>query len=247
MSLPKYQTDYGSFLHEEKQKIDGSNFPDWYQRLRTVLMQNNMLPMIDEPLEEAPRDNANIDDYDDYHDNRDNTVAVLTMMSSSMEPQMKERYQNLNPYVMVDVLKSLFAPQVRLISFECLREFLSTKMEENTCLVSHLINMHRIHRRLTNDLDCLMTDELTIDVVMLLLPTSYKEFIDSYVKIGDDQITFHQFIMQLRHLKLDPIAEEFINNACICDIQVIMFHVKHTPSDLYYSSLIRMYLPLKCF
>jgi hypothetical protein len=36
-----------------------------------------------------------------------------------------------------------------------------------------------------------MNDELVIDVVMLSLPPSYKEFIDSHVNIGDDQITSH--------------------------------------------------------
>jgi hypothetical protein len=36
-----------------------------------------------------------------------------------------------------------------------------------------------------------MTDELAIDVVMLSLSPSYKEFIDSDVKIRDDEITFH--------------------------------------------------------
>jgi hypothetical protein len=180
-----------------------------------------MLHVINEPVGDAPRDDANIDDYDVYPDNQDNVVAVQTMMVASTEPQMKEHYQNLNPYVMVGVLKGFFAPQMSLMRFESLREFLSTKMEENTCLVSHLMNMHRIRRNLIDDLDYLMTDELTIDVVMLSLPPSYKEFINTYVNTGDDQITFHQFIMQLRCLEVEPIVGEVIDDAGICDIQVI--------------------------
>jgi len=238
MSFPKHQIDYGSFLHEEQLKSDGSNFVDWYQRLRSILLQNDLLYVIEEPLGEAPRDDAGVDDYDEYRDSRDNAIAVQTMIVASMEPQMKERYQNLNPYVMVDVLKAFFAPQMRLMGFECLREFLSTKMEENTCLVSHLTNMHRIHRRLTDDLDYLMTDELAIDVVMLSLPPSYKEFIDSYVKIGDDQITFHQFMMQMRRLRVEPIAGEVIDGAGICDIQVINVFMLNTYSSFWYLILI---------
>jgi hypothetical protein len=53
---------------------------------------------------------------------------------------------------------------------------------------------------------------------MLSLPPDYKEFIDNYIKIGDDLITFHQFIMQLRHLKVELIAREIIDSAGICDI-----------------------------
>jgi hypothetical protein len=113
------------------------------------------------------------------------------MMVASMEPQMKERHRKLNPYVMVGVLKAFFSPQMSLMIFEFMRNFLVTKMEENTCLVSHLMNMHRIHKHVTVNLDNLMTDELAIDVVMLSLSPSYKEFIDSDVKIRDDEITFH--------------------------------------------------------
>ena len=54
------------------------------------------------------------------------------MILTSMIPQMRGRYQNLYPYGLVDALKAFFAPQWRLMSFECLGEFLSTKMEENT-------------------------------------------------------------------------------------------------------------------
>jgi hypothetical protein len=92
--------------------------------MRTVLIQNNMLHVINKPVGEVPGDDANIDDYDEYRDNRDNAVAVQTMMVTSTEPQMKEHYQNLNPYVLVGVLKAFFAPQMSLMRFECLREFL---------------------------------------------------------------------------------------------------------------------------
>ena len=55
MSVPRRDIDYGSFLPEEQLKSDGSNFPDWYQLLRTVLMQNDLLYVIQEPLGDPPK------------------------------------------------------------------------------------------------------------------------------------------------------------------------------------------------
>ena len=153
MSFPKLKINYGSFPHEEELKSDGSNFIDWYQCLRGVLLQNDLLYVIEEPLGDAPGDSVNVDDYDEYRDHHENCIAVQVMMLNSMVAGMRGRYQNTYPFEMVDELKTLFAPQVKLMKYECLNEFLSTKMEENTCLESHLANLHRIHRRLTGDLD----------------------------------------------------------------------------------------------
>jgi hypothetical protein len=168
-------------------------------------------------VEEAPRYDANIDNYDEYH--------VHTMMVASMEPHIHAHYQNHNPFAMVGALKTFFAPQVRRMSYECLSEFLTTKMEENTCFEIHLTNMHRVHRRLIDELNYLMTDELTIDVVFLSHSPSYKEFIKSYVITGYDDITFYQCIVQLKHLKVDPIAGEVIDLAGIFDIQCYKYFI----------------------
>ena len=134
MSFPNLNINYGSFLHEEQLESDGSNFIDWYQRLRGVLLQNDLLYVIEEPLGYAPRDSASEHDYDEYRDRRDSTIAVQSMMRLSMVAGMRGHFVNTNPYEMVAELKALFAPQVRLMKHECLDKFLSTKMEEQTCL-----------------------------------------------------------------------------------------------------------------
>jgi hypothetical protein len=76
MSSHNLEIDYGSFLHEEKLKSDRSIFPDWYQRLRDILNGNDLLYTIQESLGEAPKYDANVDDYDEYRDNHDKAVVV---------------------------------------------------------------------------------------------------------------------------------------------------------------------------
>jgi hypothetical protein len=61
---------------------------------------------------------------------------------------------------MLKALKSLFSPQVRAQKYDYLNEFFNTKMEENTCIDSHLSNMHKIYRFLVDEFEYEITDEI---------------------------------------------------------------------------------------
>jgi hypothetical protein len=102
---------------------------------------------------------------------------------------------------MISALQALFAPQVRKQSFKCLNEFLTTKMEENTCIESLLTNMHRLYMHLTDELNYMMTNELGIYVVLQSLPPSYTTYVEGYLMTGFD-VTFHHFLMQLKSIKV---------------------------------------------
>jgi hypothetical protein len=67
---------------------------------------------------------------------------------------------------MINVLRSLFAPQVRKQKYGYLDEF-----SLPTCIESHLTNMHRIYRRLTDKFDYEITDDFGKDVVLDTSPT----------------------------------------------------------------------------
>ena len=106
------------------------------------------------------------------------------------------------------------------MKFECLDEFLSIKMEENTCLESHLANMHRIHERLTVELDYWIRDEFAVEGVLRSLPPSYKSVVLGYV-MRRDSITFHELLAELSTLKVEPIAGEVVDVEGIFYIHVI--------------------------
>jgi hypothetical protein len=121
-------------------------------------------------------------------------------MSTSMEPRLRVLFQHQDLYSMVNALKSLFAPRVRAQKFECLGEFFSTKMEENTCIDSHLSNMHRIYRCLVDEFEYDITDDIAKYVLLQCLPPSYSTFVEGYVMTGYDD-NFHQCLVQLKSLK----------------------------------------------
>jgi hypothetical protein len=127
-------------------------------------------------------------------------VEVQTLMSTSMESRLRAYYQHRDPYLMLNALKGLFAPQVRMQKFDYLNKILTTKMEENTWIEIHLTNMHRLYRRLTDELKYEMTDDIRKDVVLQSLPPSYKAYVEGYWTAGFD-VTFHQCLMQIKSLK----------------------------------------------
>ena len=106
----------------------------------------------------------------DYHDRRSLSIEVQSTMLHSMEYELQVRFSNTDAYEMVDGLKALFVSQFRIMKYELRDEFLSTKVEENSRLESHLETMHRIHGYLTRDLDYWMTNEIVIDGVVCSLP-----------------------------------------------------------------------------
>jgi hypothetical protein len=63
-------------------------------------------------------------------------------------------------------------------------------MEENTCIESHLTNMHRLYRRLTDELEYELTNDIRNDVVLQSLPPRYNAYVEAYLMAGFE-VTFH--------------------------------------------------------
>ena len=131
-----------------------------------------------------------------------------------MNIDLGNQFEDLSAIEIVDELKSRFIAQVRVARFEVLDDFLSTKMEENTCLQQHLRKMHRLFFTLVDVWDYEMTDKFAIDGLLRSLPPSYKNYVKDYVMRGDS-ITFCEFVSQLSHVKVEPIAGEVVDAAGI--------------------------------
>jgi hypothetical protein len=147
---------------------------------------------------------------------RDIAIEVPSLMLSSMEPCLKACYQHRDPYSMINALRNHFAPKVKKQKYDYLNEVFTTKMEENTCIKSHLSNMHRIYRRLVDEFEYEMNDYIGKDVVLQLLPLSYNALVEGYVIAGFNY-NFCQCLVQLKSLKVEPVAGEIFDPAGICD------------------------------
>ena len=66
-----------------------------------------------------------------------------------MEDELKNAHRHLEPIAMIDALRVLFEDQIKREQFKQLDMFLSLKMEEHTCLETHLSKMFDMHDDLT--------------------------------------------------------------------------------------------------
>ena len=130
--------DFSAFIFGENFRLDGSNFSRWYQLLRDTLEKNFLLYVIEEPLRDRPNDSDGGDAYEEWCDIRDIYVCVEWLMHSSMTYDLRVQFSNTRADEIVRRLKILFGAQVRVARFECMYEFLSTMMEEKTCLDQHI-------------------------------------------------------------------------------------------------------------
>jgi hypothetical protein len=78
--------DFGSLFAGENLKPDGSNFIEWYQRLRGILYQNNVLYTIEEPIGEEPGDDADEVEDDVFRVRWDYYLLVQIAIVNSMTP-----------------------------------------------------------------------------------------------------------------------------------------------------------------
>ena len=180
-----------------------------------------MLHVIETPLRFPPGPEGSAEERGDYEEECDHSRFIEDMMLLAMVPHLRERWKYFNAYEMYIVITSFFRSHMRMMAFECKKEFYSMKMEENGYIYSHVMKMYGLWKRLTTELNGRITDEIAMNVVLLYLPRSYKAVIAGFLRDRDDHVPFFDFMMWLRNQKVDSTAGEVIDGAGIFDIQVI--------------------------
>src|ERR1041385_3616723 len=134
-------------------RLIGSNFVDWHLRLRTSLKRVNILFIIEIHVGDPPDNNGDQQEMMNYYVRRQKYFVVKNVMEHSMSNELINLFRETSAYDMIDTLKLLFIRQFRVARFELEKQFLSTKMEEHTCLRAHLDKMHRMYLSLVEDFD----------------------------------------------------------------------------------------------
>src|SRR4051812_2918461 len=112
-----------SFVSGEKLKVDGSNFVDWYLRLRTLLKRANILFVIEESVGEPPGNNMDEKVMLDYH-NRRRTYSIAKSVLEVCIPQvLRDQFEETDTFNTIDILKSMFMHQFRVARFELENKF----------------------------------------------------------------------------------------------------------------------------
>src|SRR4051812_22452573 len=157
-----------------------------------------------------PANNMDAQAAVNYHYRRRTFAMAKSIIETSIPEALREGYVGLDTYDMMDMLKASFMHQFRVARFELENEFLSTKMEEGSCLKAHLAKMHEIHLSLVDDCDYWTTNESAIYTVLHSLPPSYTDHVHGYVG-RCESLEFSDFMDRLQYLEVEPIEGEVVD------------------------------------
>ena len=105
--------------------------------IRDILISNDLLNVIREQLGDTHDNSTNEEDGDEYCTHRHLFMTVQYTILHSMESELRVHVNDINTYEVVDKLKALDRKS-ELWSMSIWMGFLSTMVEGNTCLESHL-------------------------------------------------------------------------------------------------------------
>ena len=103
----------------EKDKLNGTNFLDWYRNLRIVLKQERKMYVLEGPLpEEAPAANAPRAERDAYAKHQNDAIDVGCLMLATMNSELQKQHEEMVAFDMIEHLKELYQEQARHERFE---------------------------------------------------------------------------------------------------------------------------------
>jgi hypothetical protein len=130
--------------------------------------------VLDAAMGDAPKLDAPKDEQAVYQTKVEDASFVQSGMFFAMESDLQKRFEKMSAFEIITDLKAIFAPLARAERYEASELFVSTQMDEHSCVSEHVVKMSGFVQRL-NTLDCQILDELTFDRVLQSLPLATKD------------------------------------------------------------------------
>src|SRR5664279_2995470 len=125
----------------EKDKLNGTNFTNWYRNLRIVLKQEKKEHVLDNPLPGEPGDDESAAARTAYRKARDESTEISCLMLAHMEPELQLQFETVEAHDMIMALKSMFEVQARTERYNVSRALFGCKLKEGDPLSLHVIKM----------------------------------------------------------------------------------------------------------
>ncbi|GKE17592.1 hypothetical protein Tco_1425169 [Tanacetum coccineum] len=126
----------------EKEKLNGSNFLDWYRNLRIILRNEQKLHHLEEALPEAPPATATSAVRNAYTRRVAEQQEVACLMLVSITPEIQKNLEDCTAFEILQELKTIFQQQVEQELFETVKAFHACKQEEGQSVSTYDCNMH---------------------------------------------------------------------------------------------------------
>ncbi|GJS55873.1 retrotransposon protein, putative, ty1-copia subclass [Tanacetum coccineum] len=125
----------------EKEKLNGSNFLDWYRNLRIVLRNEQKLHHLEEALPEAPPATATAAVRNAYTRRVAEQQEVACLMLVSMTPEIQKNLEDRPAFEILQELKTMFQQQAEQELFETVKAFHACKQEEGKSVSTYMLKM----------------------------------------------------------------------------------------------------------
>ena len=125
----------------EKDKLNGTNFLDWYRNLRIVLRQEMKEYILDQPILEEPAANASRAQKDAYNKHLNDSVDVTCLILGYMESKLQKKLMEMEAYTMIGHLKEMFQEKARIERFNTIRALLSCKLTTSGSVSPHVLKI----------------------------------------------------------------------------------------------------------
>ncbi|KAL1194887.1 Retrovirus-related Pol polyprotein from transposon TNT 1-94 [Cardamine amara subsp. amara] len=178
MSNPHSSFSLRSVL--EKEKLNGSNFLEWYRNLRIVLKQEKKEYVLEKDLPEKPKSNLPHAERNAWEKHASDRVDVSCLMLATMNSDLQKQYDNVeSPIEMITSLKGMFQEQARTERYQTVKTLIECKLPKDSPVSPHVIKMMGYIDNLAK-LDCPISQELATDLILQSLPSSYDQFVMNY-------------------------------------------------------------------
>ncbi|GKB56859.1 retrotransposon protein, putative, ty1-copia subclass [Tanacetum coccineum] len=171
------QTTIRSIL--DKEKLNGSNFLDWYRNLRIVFKNELKLHHLEEALPEAHPATATAAVRNAYIRRVAEQQEVACLMLVSMTPEIQKNLEDRPAFEILQELKTMFQLQAEQELFETVKAFHACKQEEGQSVSTYVLKMKAYLDQMER-LGYPMPLVLGVNMILTSLSKDYDQFVQNY-------------------------------------------------------------------
>ena len=168
----------------EQNKLDGTNFNDWFRNLKIVLKQQKKEYVLQAPLGDAPVDNAPRATKVEYQRRVNDSNEVSCLMVISLTPELQRRLEDWAAFEMIEELRNMYQEPARVEKHCVALQLYGCKMAEGASVRTHVQKMMGLLEQLEK-LGYNIELEQATDLILFSLPPSFSMFVMNYNTAGE--------------------------------------------------------------
>ena len=164
-----------NILEQEILDYKGSNFTQWFQKLRMVLEKEEKEQVI-LSIPKIP-DGTNDDEVTQYLEHIENEREVMNLILATIDPLLQEQFRYGTAFGTVNKLKKMFPEQVSRRKYELTKILTLSEHSLEKSVKDHVLKMMDFVKELES-LGSSMDFEFSKNMIILSLPRSFGGFIN---------------------------------------------------------------------